>query len=301
MIIVRGLGLLAVLISGAVSCRETPEAKAAQVQALRAARQQALARRIAMADSNQTTATPLAIWVVAPELREISGLTLLPDGTVLAHDDEVAKVYQIDPKAGIVLKQFSLDGAPHGDFEAITTAGTDIYLLQSNGHLWKFKDGADGGVVPYTRYNTRLGRECEFESLAYEPDSSRLLLACKKVGVKNLKDDLVIYRLPLPISDSSTMTMLAIPLTAVIGTNPWKNFEPSDMAIDPTTGNYVVIASLQKGLAVITPAGDVVRSEPLPGNHHQAEGVAITKDSLLIISDEATSKPAAITVYRWRP
>jgi len=45
----------------------------------------------------------------------------------------------------------------------------------------------------------------------------------------------------------------------------------------------------------------VVRSEPLPGNHHQAEGVAVTKDSLLIISDEATSKPAAITVYRWRP
>ena len=301
MTIARALALLAVLLSGPVSCRETPEAKAAQVQALRLARQQALARRIAMADSNQSTGTPLAIWVVAPELREISGLTLLPDGTVLAHDDELAKIYQIDPKAGIVLKQFSLDGAPHGDFEAITTAGTDIYLLQSNGNLWKFKDGADGAVVPYTKYNTRLGHECEFEALAYEADSSRLLLPCKKVGSKSLRDDLVIYRLPLPISDSSPMTMLAIPLAEVIGTNQWKKFEPSDMAIDPSTGNYVVIASLQKGLAVITPGGDVVRSEPLPGNHHQAEGVAVTKDSLLIISDEATSKPAAITVYRWRP
>jgi uncharacterized protein YjiK len=301
MIIARGLALLAVLTSGAVSCRDTPQAKAAQVQALRAARHQALARRIAMADSNQTTATPLALWVVAPALREISGLTLLADGTVLAHDDEVAKVYQIDPKAGIVLKQFSLDGAPHGDFEAIATAGTDIFLLQSNGNLWKFKDGADGAVVPYTRYDTRLGHECEFESLAYEPDSSRLLLACKKVGSKSLKGDLVIFRLSLPISDSSRMTMLAIPLKEVIGINPWKNFEPSDMSIDPATGNYVLIASLQKAFAVITPGGDVVRSEPLPGNHHQAEGVAVTRDGILIISDEATSKPAAITLYRWRP
>ena len=36
------------------------------------------------------------------------------------------------------------------------------------------------------------------------------------------------------------------------------------------------------------------------GRDLQAEGVAITKDSILIISDEATSKPAAVTLYRWR-
>jgi hypothetical protein len=33
-----------------------------------------------------------------------------------------------------------------------------------------------------------------------------------------------------------------------------------------------------------------------------AEGVAITRDSLLIVSDEAASKvlPGVITLYRWR-
>jgi len=136
--------------------------------------------------------------------------------------------------------------------------------------------------------------------MAYEPDSSRLLLTCKKVGSKDMKDDLVIYRVPLPFADTARITVLAVPLEQVIGTNPWKNFEPSDMAIDPATKNYVLISSLQKGIAVITPGGDVVRSGPLPPGHPQPEGLAITTDNIMIVSDEATTKPAAITLYRWR-
>jgi uncharacterized protein YjiK len=301
MTIARGFALLMILVASAAACRDTPRAKAAQVQALEGARRKEIARRIAIADANQATGSPLAMWLVPPELREISGLTLTPDGNILAHNDEVGRVFQIDPKSGIVRKRFSLEGAPHGDFEAIATVGTDIYMLHSNGNLFKFKEGGDGAIVPYTKHNTGLGRECEFESLAYEADSSRLLLACKKVGSKSMKDDLVIYRVPLPISDSSRITVLAIPLTRVIGTNGWKNFEPSDMAIDPTTKNYVLIASLQKALAVITPGGNVLRSEPLPGNHPQPEGLAITSDNIMIISDEGTAKPAVITLYRWRP
>jgi uncharacterized protein YjiK len=301
MMIARGFALLMILAPCVVGCRDTPQAKAAQARAVDAARKQELARRIAEADANQASTSPLAMWFVPPELREISGLTLTAKGNLLAHDDELARIFEIDPKSGIVLKRFSLEGAPHGDFEAITMVGTDLYLLHSNGNLFQFKEGADGEVVAYTKHTTGLGRECEFESMTYEADSSRLLLACKKVGSKSMKDDLVIYRVPLPISDSSRTTAMTIPLTAVIGANRWKNFEPSDMAIDPTTKNYVLIASLQKAIAVITSGGNVVRSGPLPGSHPQPEGLAITNDNIMIISDEATTKPAVITLYRWRP
>ena len=300
MTIARGFALLMLMAPNAIACRETPEAKAGQVRALQAERRQELDRRIAAADANPTNTKPLAMWLVPAELKEISGLTLKANGNVLAHNDEAARIFEIDPKSGIAIKQFVLEGAPKGDFEAIAIAGEDVYLLNSNGNLMKFKEGADGGIVPYTKTRTSLGRECEFESMAYEADSSRLLLACKKVGSKSMKDDLVIYRVPIPFSDTSRITVLAIPLERVIGTNPWKNFEPSDMAIDPATKNYVLISSLQKAIAVITPGGGVVRSGPLPGGHPQPEGLAITTDRIMIISDEATSKPAAITLYRWR-
>ena len=300
MTVARGLVLLVCALPCVTACRQTPQAKAAQVRAVEATRKQELARRIAMADANPAKALPVAMWIMPPELREISGLALTPRGTVLTHDDNVARVYEIDPKTGIMLKRFSLAGDRRGDFEAITIAGPDIYLLESKGKIYKFKEGADGQQVPYTVYDTRLGKECEFESMAFEADSSRLLLVCKKFLTKKAPHELLIYRLPLPLRDPSAMTTLKVSIGDVVGSNGWKNFHPSDINIDPVTGNYVIIASREKGLVVITPDGDVVRSVPLPGDHRQPEGVAITPDSLLMVSDEANVKPPAITLYRWR-
>ena len=294
------LALASVLVCG-VGCRKGPEAKAAQLRSVEAERQQTLARRLVMAGSSSNQRMPLASWIIPAELREISGIVLTSTGNLLAHDDEVGRIYEINPKSGIILKRFTLKGTPHGDFEAIARAGEDLYLLESNGKLFKFREGADATKVPYLKIDTRLGHECQFEGIAFEPDSSRLLLACKKVSAKSLKDVLVIYRLPLPMTDSTKLTMLQVPMAEVIGVNRWKDFQPSDIAVDPATGNYVLISSQEKGLVVMTPGGKVLRSETLPAGHSQAEGVAVTSDGMLIVSDEAAEKPAHITLYRWVP
>lgn len=291
--------LLAVLSPWVAACRDTPQAKAEE-QAVEAARKQELARRLALADANPQKAVPVAQWIMPPQLREISGLTLTSRGTVLTHDDNVARVYEVDPKTGILLKGFSLKGGERGDFEAITTVGTDIYLLESKGKFYRFKESADGTEVSYSDYDTKLGKECEFESLAYEADSTRLVMACKKIRGKDAPHEVLIYRFPLPL-DRSTMSTLSVPIEEVAGSNGWKDFHTSDMTIDPITKNYVLISSREKGLLVMTPDGDLVRSGPLPGDHRQPEGVAITMDSLLIVSDETNVRPPAITLYRWRP
>ena len=300
MIGARSFVLLAVLSPWVGACRETPQAKAAEVQRVEAARKQTLARRLAVADANREKPVPVAQWVMPPELREISGLALTTRGTVLTHDDNIGRVYEINPETGILIKGFSLAGGVRGDFEAITVAGNEVYLLESKGKIYTFKEGADAEQVPYSVFDTHLGKECEFESLVYEADSTRLVMVCKKIRGKNEPHELLIYRLPLPLN-RSTMTTLRVPIDDVIGSNKWKSFHPSDINIDPFTKNYVIIASREKGLLVMTPEGDVVRSGPLPDGHNQPEGVAVTSDSILIISDEANVKPAAITLYRWRP
>jgi uncharacterized protein YjiK len=285
---------------GAVACRETPKARAAELQRVAAERQQELARRIATADANPDKAVPLAMWIMPPQLREISGLALTSRGTVFAHDDNAGRVSEIDPKTGILLKSFSLLGNQKDDFEAITIAGNDIYLMASDGKLFRFREGADGQQVQFMVFDPHLNKQCEFEGLAYEADSTRLVMVCKRILDKQTPQDLVIYRMPLPLN-RATFTVLRVPLQEVVGSNKWKNFRPSDITIDPFTRNYVIIASHEKGLLVLTPDGDVVRSEPLPGEHQQPEGVAITNDSILLVSDEANVKPAAITLYKWRP
>jgi hypothetical protein len=191
------LGLAAL----ATGCRDTPSARAAQFKKVAAAREAQLAQRLAAAEADPTKEPPVAKWIMPTELREISGLTLTARGTVLTHDDEIGRIYEIDPKAGIILKRFMLTGLPHGDFEAITVAGPDVYLLESNGKIFKFKEGADGTEVPYSKFDTHLGKECEFESIAFEADSSRLVLVCKKVLTKGANHDLVLYRFPLPLTN----------------------------------------------------------------------------------------------------
>ena len=297
------LGLIAVFALSIQGCGDTPQARAAEAKAVGAQRLQELRKRIAAADADPSKSMVLAEWIMPAQLREISGLALTQRGTVLTHDDNVGRISEIDPRTGVLLKSFALSGQQKGDFEAITIAGQDIYLLESSGKLFKFREGADGSQVPFTIYDTKLGKECEFESLTYEPDSSRLLMACKRIHdqAEGKVKELRIYAVPLPFGDRSAMTAMTIPIDEIRGKNKWKNFHPSDMTIDPFTGDYVVIASREKGYVEITPDGDLVRSEPLPGDHRQPEGVAITKDSLFLVSDESNVKPPKITVYRWRP
>lgn len=295
------VGLILSAVAGATACRESSQASASEIKATQRAREQELERRLAKADANPTKMTPVAMWMMPSELREISGIALTADGRMLAHGDELARVVVINPRSGVVLKKFTVGTGPAGDFEGITIAGSDIYLLSSNGTIYQFQEGANEANVRYSTIDTHLGKECEFEGVAFEPDSAWLLLPCKRAAKKMPRDQLIIYRWRLQGADSARLTMLTVPLSQVIGSNDWKGFHPSDITIDPATGNYVLISSQEKALVEITPGGQVDRSESLPGKHHQPEGVAITTDNILIVADEATKKPASITLYRWRP
>ena len=289
--------LLAGVVAMNIGCKETRQGGEEQLGALDETREQQLSAHLSNADKASNTAAdrskPVAMWIMPPELREISGLALTPDGRILAHDDEVAKIYVIDPRKGIMLKQFTLGAGMRGDFESITMAGNDIYMLASNGMVYQFQDGADGATVPYSAVDLHLGNECEFESMVYQADSNWLVMPCKNAKGKTLSPHLVIYRWKIGSTDSKRLSMVTIPLS--------QNLHPSDITIDPATGNFVMIASHEKALIEMTRTGDIVRSEPLPSGHNQPEGVAITRDGILMISDEETSKPGAITLYRWHP
>ena len=259
-----------------------------------------LARTLAAPDSGAAGEVAVARWILPKDLAEISGLALSTDGRLFAHDDERGRVSEIDYRRGVVVKRFTI-GKPtvKADFEAIAIAHDRFYLLASDGVLYEFGEGADGAQVPYAVHETRLGHECEFEGLAFDPTLNSLLLACKHVGTSSLRQMLVIYRWRLGGGDGQLMSTLTVPLVQVIGANAWKGLHPSDITVAPVSGNYVLVAAQEQALVEITPAGDVVAARPLPASLAHTEGVAISSDRLLILSDEAGKLPAAITLYRW--
>ncbi|HEU5219020.1 MAG TPA: SdiA-regulated domain-containing protein [Gemmatimonadales bacterium] len=265
------------------------------------AREARLSQTLARPESGAARSAPIARWVMPLGLAEISGLALTADHRLLAHNDERGAVFEIDYRRGVVVKEFLL-GKPrtvHADFEGITVAGNRIFMLASNGVLYEFAEGAQGARVDYTAHDTHLGNECEFEGVAFDPAIGSLLLACKHVYARRLDNVLVIYRWKLVPDGSDRVSMLTVPIEQAAGSNGWRAIHPSDITVDAATGNYVLIASQQRALIEITPAGEVLRSRVLPGAHDMAEGIAITRDSILIISDEAVTRPAVITLYRW--
>ena len=261
-------------------------------------RQARLERELANPDSIKGEQRAIALWLLPPELAEISGLTLTHDDRLFAHNDESGRISEIDYRRGIIVKHFYCgERNLRGDFESITFGDNRFFLMTSNGMIYEFPEGEPGERVDCTVYDTHLGAECEFEGMVFDPKRGGLILSCKNVGKKKDRDQMVFYRYtPGGDGDISEFT---VPQQQVIGANPWKQVRPTDITIDPFSGNFVLVAAQEKALIELTPDARVVFSHPLAGHHPQAEGVAITHDHILIVSDESNGGPATITLYRW--
>ncbi len=82
----------------------------------------------------------------------------------------------------------------------------------------------------------------------------------------------MIYRWRLTGDKKDRLSRLVVPIASVIGTNDWKSFHPSDITIDPFSGNYVLIASKERGLIEITPTGAPVLARAASPRPHPARG-----------------------------
>lgn len=259
-----------------------------------------LTTALAKADAKESWDKPVARWLLPAELAEISGLALTPDGRLFAHNDESARITELDYRRGTVIKRFFVGKEDmRGDFEGLAYAGDRFFLLSSTGTLYEFREGAAEERVDFTAHDTRLGKECEFEGVAYDSTADALVLACKHVGTKVFKNMLVLYRYGLGDSDRAAISEVTIPFSEAIGDNDWKGLHPTDITVDPASGNYVLVAAPEQALISLTPDGAIIFSRPLGGRHPQPEGIAITRDRILIISDESVNAAATITLYRW--
>lgn len=238
-------------------------------------------------------------------LREISGLALASDGRLLAHNDEEGIVFEIDVAKGVVREAFELwdsRGRLDDDFEGIAVSVEHVYLLSSDGRLYEALAGGTGGRVPCLVYDTRLGRDYEFEGLAYEPATRDLLLAAKDTRGRAPRGHLYIFRWSVDTKRVVEGGQIEIPVKEIEKRIAGRGFNPSGIERHPLSGNYFLVAGRQHALAEITPAGALVGVRELPaGWHRQTEGIAFGPDYTLILSDEGGSKRARLTVYPLLP
>jgi uncharacterized protein YjiK len=238
-------------------------------------------------------------------LREISGLAFTHDGRLLAHGDEHAVIWQLDPATGTVRKRFGLGRAGHvlkGDFEDIQVVDDRVYLVTSGGELVAGKEGANGAVVPTASAAEGLQGACEVEGLAWDPSTRSFLLLCKQVLSRRWRHSVVVLAVSRDTWQLEPKPRMVIPEAELARVTGTKGFHGSAMVRHPRTGTYLLLAGPEHAFAEVDSTGRVLGGGKLEGKlHRQPEGIAVGPDLTLFISDEGAGKDATLTAYAWRP
>ncbi|MFT5500398.1 MAG: hypothetical protein ACI88G_000527 [Woeseiaceae bacterium] len=239
-------------------------------------------------------------WKLPHRLREISGLALTADERLLAITDEEAIVYEIDYESGELVKAFALgDPTLRGDFEGIAVVGDVVWLMTSDGDLIATEEAKNGERVSFTRYETGLGRYCELEGLGQDAEQQMLFLGCKEMRKK--RDELKIFQVSVASMPPVQTAAVALSEQALAEEVGKKHLRPSALAIDPESGNRILLAANHRALVILSPEAVLIDAIILPGQgrHKQAEGLEVTRDGRLLIADEGGNGRGRLAVYRW--
>jgi uncharacterized protein YjiK len=239
-------------------------------------------------------------WKLPDRLNEISGLALSPDGRLFAVADEDAAIYELDYDEGRVVKAFAF-GKPvqRGDFEGIAILDDLFWLTTSSGEIFSGPEGADGEQMAFQRFRTNLGSKCEIEGLAADQKSRSLSLVCKKLSKGSDLEGLAIFNWSVQQQQVIAENTVLLPVRKIRRRLNTDKFNPSGITVVPTNGNFVIVASRQRALVEITPDGELVtaRKFELVSRHRQPEGIELTRDARLLISDEGGHRRARLAVY----
>lgn len=216
---------------------------------------------------------------LSEKLNEISGIHYQNDSTVLAIQDEKARIYFLNPNDGEINTTYSF--GKKGDFEGITSSGEDIYVLKSNGDIMQINMATE----KTDKYGFKDSKGFDFEGLCLDAANDRLLVACKKHADKDKNDHIRIYAF-----DLGTRQYEKKPVYKLAKSHISAQFKPSGIAIHPN-GSVYILSSTAKMLMAISTEGEVLWKEVLPESiFNQPEGITFSPEGDLFISNEKKNK-----------
>ncbi|WP_439184337.1 SdiA-regulated domain-containing protein [Carboxylicivirga taeanensis] len=201
---------------------------------------------------------PAAAWQLDNSMHEISGLGYdVESGSLLAVNDEKGNIYQIDKLTGEVHKLF--DFSKGGDYEGIVRVEQQVFVLKSNGKLYRYD--TDKGKTDVI--DTDLSADNDAEGLCYEPSTHSILVACKGIPLNENKSEKAVYRYRLDTNTFDSDPALVIHLeeleqmamaNQLSAEQIWRlrRFSPSGIAIHPGTGAFYLLSARGSLLMVLS-------------------------------------------------
>ncbi len=229
-------------------------------------------------------------------LEEVSGLGWTPDNSLLAVDDETGKVFEYNlTKQDIV---HSITFYKGDDFEGVELVGNEIFILRSDGDLFKL-DYIQSKESRAWVIENELGKKNDTEGLGYNPISHKLIIACKEkagLGKEDIKGR-AFYTFDLSTNKLDKKPHFTI--TPKQLKNFWEErrnfdydkdrikFKPSAIAFHPISKDYYVLSSVGKMIIVVNSEGNIKATYPVYQRIlGQPEGLAFSENGDLYVSSE---------------
>ncbi|WP_321297000.1 SdiA-regulated domain-containing protein [Marinifilum fragile] len=252
-------------------------------------------------------------------LREISGLSYFTEHSLLCVNDEKGIIYKFNHRKKEVTKKYEFDKP--GDYEGVEMVGSLVYVLRSDGRIFKVDHLKDN--IHSVKRTTHLNAGNDTEGLGYDPSTNSLLIACKGSPAHSNKymGKRAIYEFWIDKNELSKTPKYLIDQTQIRkilefdsysrfsvrlleNINPSQGdltFQPSAIAVHPITKNLYVLGSVGKILVVLNPKGDIQAIVKLKRKiFRQPEGICFAPDGTMFISNEGKGSKGNILKYSFK-
>ncbi len=246
---------------------------------------------------------PIHKYDLPQTLNEISGIKFINAETLACIQDEKGIVYFYNLSSESITQELKFE--KKGDYEDLCLVKDDLYILRSDGDLFRIKDyqSADYKVK---KYDTRLSTKNDTEGLCYDTKNDRLLILCKeKAGIKKkIKNKKAIYAFGLDDKKVKKKPEFTIKTEAVADLLDKKhskvNYKPAAIAIHPTNGMFYIIDSVEKTLTLLSTEGELISVHNLNiPELPQPEGLAFDTHGNMYIASEASASSHAF-IYSFK-
>ena len=202
------------------------------------------------------------------------------------------------------------------DYEGITNAGDTLYVLCSNGELfkvWDLENEKPGSEV----IRTPLTKQNNCEGLCYDAMRQRLLIACKSQPIEGTAPagSRAVYAFDLIRKEFITQPVFVLSpdsvkeflhsegqSTDIIKENGKEipfDFAPSEISIDPQSGDIYMLSSVGKTFLALESTGQIKCAIRLnPAIFIQPEGLTFKPNGDMLISDEGKDGKAGLVLIK---
>ena len=237
------------------------------------------------------------------KIKEISGVVWDNHNDVfIAHNDEKGILYYLDRDTKGIIKEFQFSDTK-GDYEDIAMVKNDVYVLRSDGALFRIVTDSTGTKKSFDIGKLELSGGKDFESLYYDPDRKALVMLCKNCSADNKTGVSAYAYYPDSIGfDTKPLYTIDVAKVKELSPRETSRLQPSAARIHPILKKLFILSSASNQLVIADTNGTFESVYMLAKNlFPQAEGLTFKSNGDMYISNEAATSKATLLKFVYIP